>query len=69
MSAPWRRAAAKKELEEDLRFLLKEWRRIRRLQRRRSAPALLYRDYDLIHRIMRDQVAAEGTEIIVDQPN
>jgi len=59
---------SKKELEEDLRFLLKEWRRIRRLQRRRSAPALLYRDYDLIHRIMRDQVAAEGTEIIVDQP-
>lgn len=57
---------SKKELKEDLHYLLREWKRIGRLNKTRAAPALLYRDYDLIHRIMRDQVAAEGTEIIVD---
>ena len=57
---------SKEELETDLQELLAVWERIETRYVKAPAPSLLYRDYNLIHRIMRDQVEAAGTEIIVD---
>ncbi|HQD69648.1 MAG TPA: Rne/Rng family ribonuclease [Limnochordia bacterium] len=57
-----------KELEEERNKLVKLWRQIEKQGRKRSAPALLYRDHDLIYRIMRDVVTDDTQAIIVDQP-
>ena len=56
----------REELAEDLEDLLKEWHRIQRKYKSKSQSPLLYQDYDLVHRILRDHYASESTSIIVD---
>lgn len=56
------------ELRKERDQLFKLWRKIDRQSRKCSAPALLYRDHDLIYRIMRDVVTDTTEAIIVDQP-
>ena len=55
-----------RELAEDLQFLLRLWDRIQQRARRVSAPALLYRDHDLIHRLVRDLLTEDLTRLVVD---
>lgn len=54
------------ELEEDLDDLLQEWERIEKKHQSKSLSPLLYQDYDLIHRVLRDFYAQDETTIIVD---
>lgn len=56
------------EIARDLEFLLNAWRRIQRKNRRGSAPQLLYRDHDLVYRIVRDYFSEEIERLIVDSP-
>ncbi|HOJ23366.1 MAG TPA: ribonuclease E/G, partial [Armatimonadota bacterium] len=58
--------AEKEELKEDLDALLQEWSRIQRKFRSKGSGPLIYRDHDLIYRILRDLYDPEQTEIIVD---
>ncbi|MEW6046407.1 MAG: Rne/Rng family ribonuclease [Bacillota bacterium] len=54
------------ELEADLRFLLRVWERVSLKARRAPAPSLLYRDHDLIYRLVRDVFTEELNRVVVD---
>ncbi|WP_324667818.1 Rne/Rng family ribonuclease [Geochorda subterranea] len=54
------------ELEADLRFLMKVWDRVVQKSRRASAPALLYRDHDLIYRLVRDVFNEDLARVVID---
>lgn len=54
------------ELEADLRFLVKVWERVLQKARRASAPALLYRDHDLIYRLVRDVFTEDLSRVVID---
>lgn len=53
-------------LKKDLKALLREWSRIERDYKKKAPLSLIYRDYDLIHRILRDEFVPGRTKIIVD---
>lgn len=54
------------ELEADLKFLLRVWERVHQRSRKASVPSLLYRDHDLIYRLVRDVFTEEISRVIVD---
>jgi ribonuclease G len=54
------------ELEQDAQFLLKVWEQIQRRARRTKKPGLLYKDHDLIYRLVRDCFSTEFNRFIVD---
>ncbi len=55
-----------KEIARDAKLLLNLWARVKKTSYRRSAPSLVYEDYDLIFRIMRDSFTEEVDKVIVD---
>lgn len=55
-----------KELEQDVQFLLKVWEQIQRSSKRTQAPGLLYKDHDLVYRLVRDCFSREFNRFIVD---
>ena len=56
----------KRELQRDILFLLKLWRRISSHAQRNTAPALIYEDYDVVLRVIRDSFGPEISKLIVD---
>lgn len=54
------------ELNSDCRFLTGIWERIQQRAQRLSAPALLYKDYDLIYRLVRDVFTSDIDKFVVD---
>ncbi|BAS28610.1 Rne/Rng family ribonuclease [Limnochorda pilosa] len=54
------------DLVRDGQFLLKVWDRVRRKAGEEKAPALLYKDYDLVYRLVRDAFTPEVTKFVVD---
>ena len=54
------------ELAKDCQFLLRLWNKLQTKARRYSAPALLYKDYDLVYRVVRDLFTAEADKFIID---
>ena len=57
---------SKQELFQDVHFLLKLWKRIENLIKRSQAPALVYEEYDLVLRAIRDSFTDEVQKLIVD---
>ena len=57
---------AKRELHRDVLFLLKLWRRIHSFAQRNSAPALIYEEYDVVLRVIRDSFDDTISKLIVD---
>ncbi|MFO8060659.1 MAG: Rne/Rng family ribonuclease [Bacillota bacterium] len=55
-----------KDLCEDYKFLVKQWREIEKKSKRAKAPALLYRDMGLSYRILRDCLDRNVTLLLVD---
>jgi len=53
-------------IAQDCRFLLSVWRKIQRRAQTQPAPALLYKDFDLVYRLVRDEFTPEVTKFIVD---
>jgi ribonuclease G len=58
--------ATDKELHRDLGLLLKLWDNIEKASRRRNAPFLIYEDYDLVLRMLRDYFNEEIGAIWID---
>jgi ribonuclease G len=58
----------KKEIHDDMRFLLKLWSGITAKSEQCSAPALLHDDMDVILRILRDLFTADVHSVIIDNP-
>ncbi|NLK07221.1 MAG: Rne/Rng family ribonuclease [Firmicutes bacterium] len=54
------------ELAQDMQFLVKVWEQIQRNARRTRAPGLLYKDHDLVYRLVRDCFSQEFNRFIVD---
>src|SRR5690625_4917235 len=54
------------DIAQDCRFLLSVWRKIQRRAETQPAPALLYKDFDLIYRLVRDELTPDVTKFIVD---
>jgi ribonuclease E len=57
---------SKTELQKDLRYLLHLWNEIRERSAASRAPALLYRESDLVTRVIRDVLTPDTAEIVVD---
>ena len=54
------------DIQEDLEILLEKWNNIITSAETVTAPALLYRDQDLLYRVIREACTEETQEIIVD---
>lgn len=57
---------SKKELLRDAQFLIKLWRRLEKLIQENKAPALIYEEYDLTLRVIRDSFTEDVSKLIVD---
>ncbi|MGE5508482.1 MAG: Rne/Rng family ribonuclease [Chitinophagales bacterium] len=55
-----------RELQQDMKFLLKVWERLQQKAARVKAPAVLYKDYDLIYRLVRDALNEEIDRFVID---
>lgn len=56
----------KREIVRDAKFLFKIWSRIKKLSDERKAPSLIYKEYDLVWRIVRDFLREDVDKLIVD---
>ena len=54
------------DIQEDLEILLEKWNTIVTAAESRPAPSLLYRDQDLLYRVMREACSDDVDEIILD---
>jgi ribonuclease G len=59
---------SRREIEGDVRFLLKLWSRIQAKSTQAGAPALLHADMDLVLRTVRDLFTADTQSLVVDNP-
>lgn len=57
---------SKQELFRDAQFLLKLWKRLKKLIKQKEIPSLIYEEYDLILRVIRDSFTDDVTKFIVD---
>ncbi|MCX5697159.1 MAG: Rne/Rng family ribonuclease, partial [Candidatus Omnitrophica bacterium] len=57
---------SKQELIRDANFLLKLWARIEKQIKERPSPALIYEEYDLSLRVIRDSFTDDVTKLMVD---
>ena len=55
-----------KEITRDAKFLTAMWERIRNLSKQKQAPALVYKEYDLIWKVVRDLLKDEVDKLIID---
>ncbi|RJP29032.1 MAG: Rne/Rng family ribonuclease [Candidatus Omnitrophota bacterium] len=66
-TAAW--GKSKQELQRDAYFLIKLWKRIERIIQARKSPALIYEEYDLVFRVIRDSFSDDVDKLIVDSKN
>ena len=57
---------SKQELARDAQFLLKLWRRLQKLIQQKKAPAVIYEEYDLSLRAIRDSFTDDVSKLMVD---
>ncbi|MFA5411576.1 MAG: Rne/Rng family ribonuclease [Candidatus Omnitrophota bacterium] len=57
---------AKQELLRDALFLIKLWKRLERIIQTKRAPSVIYEEYDLTFRVIRDSFTEDVAKLIVD---
>jgi len=57
---------SKREIQRDLRFLTKLWKRIQQKAETVAAPALIHQDLDLITRTIRDFFTPDTERVVID---
>ncbi|MDP3732721.1 MAG: Rne/Rng family ribonuclease [Candidatus Omnitrophota bacterium] len=57
---------SKQELQRDAHFLLKLWKRLEKIMQNKKAPSLVYEEYDLTLRVIRDSFTEDVSKLIVD---
>ncbi len=62
-------SCTKKELQNDLGYLVRLWKAIRKRMDSESAPAELYRESDLVIRTLRDVFTSEISKVVCDSEN
>jgi ribonuclease E len=56
------------DIQEDFDVLLERWQNIVSMADSTKSPSLLYRDQDLLYRVIREMVTEEVDELVVDTP-
>lgn len=56
------------DIQEDLELLLEKWNTIITAAETQEAPSLLYRDQDLLYRVIREACTEDVAEIVLDTP-
>jgi len=56
------------DIQEDLELLLEKWNTIITAAETQEAPSLLYRDQDLLYRVIREACTEDIQEIVLDSP-
>ncbi|MHC4697500.1 MAG: Rne/Rng family ribonuclease [Planctomycetota bacterium] len=59
---------SKRELQRDLNYLQRLWKRVSDRIKRQSAPTDLYQESDLVKRTVRDVYTGDFTRLVVDDP-
>lgn len=57
---------SEEELRQDCLFLVGLWEKVQAKAKSVKAPALLYKDYDLVYRLVRDVFSADVDKMIID---
>ncbi len=57
---------SKQELMRDAQFLYKLWKRLEKINQQKKAPSLIYEEYDLTLRAIRDSFTEDVAKLIVD---
>jgi len=57
------------ELSNDLKYLTRLWDKIQREAKNTKAPALIYKEHDIVVRTVRDYLTSEIDEVLVDDQN
>lgn len=57
---------SKREIQRDLKFLTKLWKRVQKKAESTGAPALIHQDLDLIARTIRDFFTTETHQVVID---
>jgi ribonuclease G len=55
-----------REITRDAKFLVTMWERVRKLQKTKHAPALVYKEYDLISKVVRDFLKEDIERVVID---
>jgi Rne/Rng family ribonuclease len=55
-------------LVHESRFLTNIWHKIKKLADQKTAPSLIYKEYDLLWRIVRDFLTEEVDKLLIDSP-
>ncbi len=61
-------AGEKDDLEKDMKYLQKVWKTLQTVQSKKSAPALLYQEPDIVTKVTRDIYSDDISDIVVDDP-
>lgn len=56
----------RKEFKNDIRLLLKLWKKIRKEAEKKKAPSLVHKDMGMIASVIRDQLSAEVNQVMID---
>ena len=56
----------KREITRDAKFLVTMWERVRKLQKTKNAPALVYKEYDLVSKVVRDFLKEDIDRLVLD---
>jgi len=55
-----------REIMRDAKFLVTMWERVRKLAKQKQAPALIYKEYDLISKVVRDFLKEDISRVVID---
>ncbi len=56
----------KRRLQRDVKFLVRLWKRVMHISRRRKTPEIIHEEFNLIMRIVRDSFTDDVTNIFID---
>ena len=59
---------SKREIQRDLRFLTRLWKRIQKKAETTPAPSMIHQDLDLIARTIRDFITSDTEHVTIDSP-
>lgn len=59
-------AQGQREITRDAKFLVTMWERVRKLAKQKQAPALIYKEYDLISKVVRDFLKEDISRVVID---
>lgn len=54
------------ELQSDYEFLITVWKKIQKKVKKGPCPALLYKDHDLLYRVLRDYMSKDVQRLVID---